>query len=515
MLNAGAALYAADVAGVDRRGHRARARGDRVRRRAAQARRSSSRPRRSSRAKRLTRSSTAAVQRHPRADPRRPRPRRSTAAQRRAPVRGVVAARRARRESPPREFRARASTREDRGRTAGGHRRDQEGEPEQGRAARRFRPAAIAASYERGGAACLSVLTDRTYFQGEPEYLVAARARVRAAGAAQGLHRRRVPGRRGARARRRRDPADRRGARRRAARRARGVRATTRPRRAGRGARRSASSSARCSCDTPLVGINNRNLRTFDVSLQTTLDLLPRIPPDRLVVTESGILAPARRRADARARRPRVPGRRGVHARARPGRGAGGAVRLNRAARHSALYRLRVARRTRHERRFRRRVGHRRRKRQQALDDRRRQRARRRRAIVRVRRGHAQRAARSVGLRQVDDAAPDRRASRARTRAGSSSPAATSHGCRLRSATSRWCSSSYALFPHLSVAENIVFGLRVRKVGAGRARRRLARVADLLGLSRAARTASRRSSRAASSSAWRWAARSSPRRRCA
>lgn len=44
--------------------------------------------------------------------------------------------------------------------------------------------------------------------------------------------------------------------------------------------------------DLKLLGINNRNLRSFEVSLQTTLNLLASIPEDRVVVTESGILAP-------------------------------------------------------------------------------------------------------------------------------------------------------------------------------------------------------------------------------
>ena len=44
------------------------------------------------------------------------------------------------------------------------------------------------------------------------------------------------------------------------------------------------------SLKTPLIGINNRNLRTFETRLETTLNLLSRVPKERIVVTESGIL---------------------------------------------------------------------------------------------------------------------------------------------------------------------------------------------------------------------------------
>jgi len=43
--------------------------------------------------------------------------------------------------------------------------------------------------------------------------------------------------------------------------------------------------------DLPMIGINNRNLHTFEVSLQTTIDLLGEVGDDKLVITESGILS--------------------------------------------------------------------------------------------------------------------------------------------------------------------------------------------------------------------------------
>ena len=154
-----------------------------------------------------------------------------------------------------------------------------------------FRPANIAESYARHGAACLSVLTDVQFFQGSSDYLLQARAacdipvlrkdfmidmyqvyEARAMGADAILlivsaldH--------------------------------------------GLMAELEACSmelrmdvlvevhdgdelDAALKLHTPLVGINNRNLRTFETSLETTTGLLARIPPNKLVVTESGIMGP-------------------------------------------------------------------------------------------------------------------------------------------------------------------------------------------------------------------------------
>ena len=152
-----------------------------------------------------------------------------------------------------------------------------------------FDPPAIARSYEAGGATCLSVLTDRDYFQGAPDYLCAARAacalpvlrkdfivddyqiaEARALGADAVLLI--VAALDDARLHELADAA-----------REFGVAVLAEVHNA-------AELERALELDARLIGINNRDLRTFDVSLATTLDLLPRIPPERVVVTESGIL---------------------------------------------------------------------------------------------------------------------------------------------------------------------------------------------------------------------------------
>ena len=151
-----------------------------------------------------------------------------------------------------------------------------------------FRPAEIAASYASHGAACLSVLTDEQFFQGSADYLKAARAacdipvlrkdfmidpyqvyEARAMGAdcilliAAALDL--------AQMRELEDVAHKLGM---------GVLVEV---------HNGEELEQAVQLQTPLLGINNRNLRTFEVTLDTTLSLLPRIPAGKTVVTESGI----------------------------------------------------------------------------------------------------------------------------------------------------------------------------------------------------------------------------------
>ena len=160
--------------------------------------------------------------------------------------------------------------------------------PSKGVIRENFNPAEIAKSYEAGGAACLSVLTDVEYFQGSADYLKQARAacnlpvlrkdfiidayqvyEARAMGAdcillivaALELSQMRE--------------------------------LETIAHKLGMAVLVEVHDGDELELalqlETPLVGINNRNLRTFAVTLQTTLGLLDRLPDDRIIVTESGI----------------------------------------------------------------------------------------------------------------------------------------------------------------------------------------------------------------------------------
>lgn len=168
-----------------------------------------------------------------------------------------------------------------------------------------FYPSQIAASYEQGGAACLSVLTDRQYFQGCPEFLREARgacglpvlrkdfivdayqvfeARAMGADAILLIVAAFLPP----------DGTVNAGT---AATAVRGLRSLERQaHELGMAVLVEVHSAEEVDIalqlETPLLGINNRNLRTFEVSLEVTLSQLPRLPAERLVVTESGIHSP-------------------------------------------------------------------------------------------------------------------------------------------------------------------------------------------------------------------------------
>jgi indole-3-glycerol phosphate synthase len=164
--------------------------------------------------------------------------------------------------------------------------------PSRGVLRKEFDPAAIAASYERAGAACLSVLTDRQFFQGAPEHLVAARAACslpvlrkdfvvepyqvyesRALGAdcilliAACLAKHEM------------------------------LDLERAAKRLGMAVlvevHDAAELESALALETPLIGINNRDLKTFKTQLETTIDLLPRVSSERRVITESGILSTA------------------------------------------------------------------------------------------------------------------------------------------------------------------------------------------------------------------------------
>jgi indole-3-glycerol phosphate synthase len=207
-------------------------------------------------------------------------------------ARGVVPdaeiERRARAAAPPRDFVAALRAKLGAGRPAV-IAEIKRASPSRGLLREDFDPAAIARSYAAAGAACLSILTDREFFQGAPEHLGEARSACtlpvlrkdfvidayqvhesRALGAdcilliAAALQTKEM----------------------------RSLEALAED--LGMmvlvEVHDEAELEAALALRTPLVGINNRNLRSFETRLETTLGLLPGVPPDRIVITESGIL---------------------------------------------------------------------------------------------------------------------------------------------------------------------------------------------------------------------------------
>ena len=160
--------------------------------------------------------------------------------------------------------------------------------PSKGVLRENFEPVEIAKNYEAGGACCLSILTDRDFFQGDPQYLIKARAAVsipvirkdfiinsyqvyesRAIGAdcilliASCLDDGEL-----------KNLSD---------------LATSLGMDSLIEVHDHEELNRALKLDLPLLGINNRNLRNFKVTLQTTIDLLSEISDDKLVITESGI----------------------------------------------------------------------------------------------------------------------------------------------------------------------------------------------------------------------------------
>jgi indole-3-glycerol phosphate synthase len=162
--------------------------------------------------------------------------------------------------------------------------------PSRGVLREQFDPSAIAASYERHGAACLSVLTDEQFFRGSLDHMKEARAacalpvlrkdftidpyqvfEARAAGAdcilliVAALEDSRMQ------------------------------ELEVVAHEAGLAVLVEVHDAAELeralALRTPLIGVNNRNLRTFETRIETTLGLVDRVPGDRIVITESGILA--------------------------------------------------------------------------------------------------------------------------------------------------------------------------------------------------------------------------------